>query len=131
MNFKLDRTEQFDLPEENWKQIEGFGGVYQISNKGRLKTHKQGKTYWTIGGKTPQKYLRAQFCINGKVVKQTLIHDLVAENFIRKFDYKTEIVHHISGDKTENNVQNLKIEKRDEHTSHHKKGTKRTQKKGF
>lgn len=27
-----------DLPSEEWKDIEGFEGKYQVSNKGRVKS---------------------------------------------------------------------------------------------
>ena len=32
--------------DEIWKDIKGFEGVYQISNMGRLRSHKSGK--WSI-----------------------------------------------------------------------------------
>ena len=34
----MDRI--MDLPDEVWKEIEGYGGKYMVSNMGRIKSFK-------------------------------------------------------------------------------------------
>lgn len=116
------KTEQYDLPGEEFKWIEGWQNVYAISNLGRYKSFKRNKPYYSFGIKTPQGYMKLKIYEHGKLIAQPLMHDLVAEAFIRKFDKNTELVHHKSKIKTQNNVQNLKIETYKEHGSHHNKG---------
>ena len=45
--FELDKQDRClsleDLPGEVWKDIVGYEGLYQISNKGRLKSFYQGR----------------------------------------------------------------------------------------
>ena len=48
-----------DLPNEEWKEIKGYGGKYQVSNMGRIKSFKHptaklltafpnNKGYWRV-----------------------------------------------------------------------------------
>lgn len=89
--------------EEIWKDIEGYKGLYQISNLGRIysiKTNKIRKFY-----KTSKGYLRVSLCLNGKN-KNFLIHQLVAKAFLPNPENKLQ-VNHIDGIKTNNRVNNL------------------------
>lgn len=36
-SIKKQNTEIINLPNEEWKAVKGFEGLYEISNKGRLK----------------------------------------------------------------------------------------------
>ena len=126
--YNLDRTEQYDLLNENWKQIEGYEGVYQVSDQGRVKKkYKNGKVYYSIGGKAEQGYLQVHLRLNGKLVARKRVHDLVAETFIRPIDYKKQCVHHISGIKNQNALSNLEIVDIASHHSQHNKGKKNSQ----
>lgn len=67
------------ISTEEWRDIEGFVGVYQISNFGRLKSFKQykcGKVMKTTNKKGG--YLSVVLQAEGKT-RSTRIHRLVAE----------------------------------------------------
>lgn len=105
------------MEEEIWKDIQGFEGEYQISNLGRIK-----RTTVTISnGALSNGYYIVNLWKDGKMAKVKLMHDLVAQTFIKKLDSK-EIVHHINQNKLDNRLQNLSILSSKEHTAIHKKG---------
>lgn len=123
-------TEQNDLPNEQWRDLVSFPqtkNIYWISNLGRYKRlYKNGKLFYSFGT-TADGYKALSICLNGKVINRVYIHDLVAEAFIRPFNYKTEICHHISGLKDCNEISNLCIVERSKHTQQHKKGKRLSQ----
>ena len=96
---------------EIWKDIEGYEGLYKVSNLGRVKSlnyrhtckeeilspHKAGDT---------GKYLKVGLWKNGNY-EQMLIHRLVAIAFIPNPKNKPE-VDHIDGNKHNNRVSNLR-----------------------
>ena len=98
---------------ENWKDISGFEGIYQVSDKGRVRsldrkdnignTHK-GKIL--VSQKRPNGYLCVHLSKNGKS-KWFSVHRLVAEAFIEKTDDAHTIVNHIDNDPSNNNASNL------------------------
>lgn len=76
---------------EVWKDINGFEGLYQVSNFGRVKSNKTGKikkpSFNNCG------YLRVSLWNNG-VGKHLFVHRLVAEHFLPNDDlFKIEINH--------------------------------------
>ena len=90
--------------EEIWKDVPGYGGRFQVSNRGRLRVvrcyTRLLQPYQNRDG-----YLVGTFCIEGKKVRQG-VHRFVAEAFLPNLDAK-EQVNHINGDKTDNRVENL------------------------
>ena len=100
---------------EEWKDIEGYEGYYQISNMGRVKSLE--RTVWNGRGyqKVPEKilkgmdngkgYLRVELCKEGKV-KTCRIHRLVAMAFIPNPNNLPE-VNHKDKIRTNNKVENL------------------------
>lgn len=90
---------------EEWKDIEGYEGLYQISNYGRVKSLKYGKEKILKGGKVSSGYLQVGLCKDGKLVRK-YIHRLVAEAFIPNPN-NYEQVNHKDEDKSSNIVLNL------------------------
>ena len=98
---------------EVWKNIEETNGIYQVSNKGRIKRvgiYKNQFTSWhneyiLKPAIHERGYLFVQLSVNGKILRR-YIHRLVAQAFIPNVDKKAT-VNHKNGDKTNNCVENL------------------------
>lgn len=95
---------------EEWKWINGFEGVYQISNLGRLKSFKRCQNGYILSNiNTKGGYLSV--ILSDPIAKKkryTRIHILVAEAFIGNIPHGHH-VHHIDDNKQNNVVSNLEI----------------------
>ena len=104
------------MTEEVWRDIEGYEGLYQVSNMGRVKSLE--RTYIDkIGRERYVKecilkpamdkggYLRVGLC-DGKKRKTFKLHRLVCEAFHENPDNKPQ-VNHINEIKTDNRASNL------------------------
>lgn len=104
--------------EEIWKDIEGYEGLYQVSNLGRVRSldrmtaprKDNGASYPILGTilRTNQRkdgYMSVTFWKDSKAHSQ-LIHKLVANAFIPNPD-NLPVVNHKDEDKTNNRVDNL------------------------
>lgn len=100
--------------EEIWRDIEGFEGLYQVSNLGRVKRVTTGRVL--KGCKDKDGYLRVKLCKNN-VGCYKLIHRLVAQAFIPNHENKPQ-VNHIDEDKTNNMVSNLEWMTAKENSNH-------------
>lgn len=89
------------MDEEIWKDIEGYEGLYQISNTGKvkslikniiLKPRNNGNGYFTVSFNKKEFY----------------IHRLVAKHFLPDYSETLEI-DHINNCRVDNKVENLKI----------------------
>ena len=102
--------------EEIWKDIEGYEGLYQASNLGRVKSLDRivvtktnisrlmkGKVLTIVPD--PNNYMKVLLSKEGKQ-QIYLVHRLVAQAFIPNPDNKPEI-DHINTDRTDNRVENL------------------------
>lgn len=101
--------------EEIWKDIEGYEGLYKVSNKGSISSynkyieHRGGKRFRK--GKimkpaiTPKGYKRIRLSKNG-TGKSFMLHRLVAQAFIPNLEGKPQI-NHIDGNKENNVIDNL------------------------
>jgi hypothetical protein len=88
---------------EEWRDIEGYEGLYQVSNMGRVKSLNHGKE--TIMKPKIEKYIRITLTKTNK--RQIYyIHRLVAIAFIPNPENKPDI-NHIDGNKKYNYVENL------------------------
>lgn len=103
--------------KEVWKDVVGYEGIYEVSNYGRVRTHKDKTTYtkkhgvrhWQqryLKNKTPNgRDVRVALWKDGKC-KDFLVHRLVAFAFIPTVKGK-ECINHIDGNPKNNNVENL------------------------
>lgn len=90
---------------EIWKEIDGYYGLYKISNIGRVKSFKY-KCERILKLKTNNKgYKWITLCLDG-VKKNYLIHRLVATYFLDNKN-NCEVVNHIDEDPSNNDVSNL------------------------
>ena len=88
---------------EEWKDITGYEGLYQISNLGRVKTLRTNKIMRQE--KIRSGYLRVMLSNNGNS-KRFLVHRLVAQEFITNPSSLPE-VNHKDENKLNNTVENL------------------------
>ena len=93
-----------NLEGEEWKEIAGYNGDYQVSNFGRVKSFKY-KTPRILTPVLRSCYLSVSLSIGNKA-KQHSIHVLAAEAFIPNPDNKPE-VNHDDGNKFNCHVSNL------------------------
>jgi hypothetical protein len=107
---------------ELWKEIKGYEGIYEVSNKGNVRT-VAGKTTFTahhgirnwkqrvlkFKGKNPKTGNRVSLWKNGNL-KDYLVCRLVAYTFFQQ-DYNdhSKTVNHIDGNRFNNNIENLEI----------------------
>lgn len=91
---------------EQWRDITGYEGLYQVSNYGRVRRQYQNGKVRILkpidGGRG---YLRVTLSKND-TKNNCFIHRLVAQAFLDNPDNKPQ-VNHISGIKTDNSVENL------------------------
>lgn len=106
---------------EKWKDIDGYNGMYQVSNKGKVRSWKNNK--W---GKLKSPKILSAFKVNGYFrvalsknnnATQYSIHRLVCEAFIPNPENKRE-VNHIDAVKTNNEISNLEWVTSSENKNH-------------
>lgn len=88
---------------EQWRDVAGYEGIYQVSDQGRVKRVDRGNTMKPVP--TKDGYLRVKLCKDG-VQWSTTVHRLVAAAFVENKECKPE-VNHKNGDKTDNRAANL------------------------
>ena len=95
------------LSKETWKDIDGFNGLYQVSNYGKVRSNFHGKGYRILKPSinSPKYYYITLYDGFGKR-KNIQIHRLVAEYFLNKIEGK-ECVNHKDCNRLNNCVDNL------------------------
>lgn len=92
------------MNNEIWKPIKGYEGVYEVSNRGNVKTLRKNKVMSQQIGKK-NGYCYVGLFKNGKT-KKLLVHRIVAMAFIDNPMGK-RTVNHKDGNKRNNAVENL------------------------
>lgn len=88
--------------DEIWKDIEGYEGLYQVSNLGNVKSVRKNKL---IGNNNHRGYRHACLCVDGKETYKS-VHRLVADAFIPNPE-NLPCVNHKDENKLNNVVSNL------------------------
>lgn len=110
------------MSEEKWLWVDGYEGLYMVSDQGRVMSvpRKTGRNSWPgrtmRQGKGNSGYLHVCLCVKSKA-KTREVHRLVAEAFLERPHGKTE-VNHIDGNKTNNAASNLEWVTRSENVLH-------------
>lgn len=93
------------MTDEIWCPINGYEGIYEVSDQGRVKSLKFGKERILKTDKVVGGYLQVTLCKNGEL-KKYRVHRLVAKTFIPNPDNLPQ-VNHKDENKTNNSVHNL------------------------
>lgn len=90
---------------EIWKDIQGYEGLYQVSNLGNVKSLKTNKNLYYSKSTRTKNYLKVLLVKNG-IRKSLYVHRLVAETFIDNPENKL-IVNHKDYNPMNNKANNL------------------------
>lgn len=115
-----------EIVTEEWRDVEGYKGTYQVSNLGRVKrlaktiVDTSGRTYnqpeKVLGtAKKSQRYPMVDLYLNNQR-KNTRVHRLVAHAFLG--DPGDLVVNHKNGNRFDNRVSNLEYVTQGENIQH-------------
>ena len=93
------------LPNEEWRDVVGWEGLYQVSNLGRVKSIRRNKMLSPRKGRLS--YLSVALCKDGSF-NNRWIHRLVYEAFVEQIPKDKEI-DHINRKPWDNRLENLRL----------------------
>lgn len=104
------------METEIWKDVEGYKGIYQISDQGRVKSlsrkiyRSDGREY-CIKERMLKLHKRCDYFFvnlqNNCNIEVVSLHRLVAQHFLPAPDAENIYVNHLNGDKEDNRAINL------------------------
>jgi hypothetical protein len=101
-----------DINGEIWKDLDGFDGLYQASNFGRIKNQKRIK---------PQYLDKDGYCLIHLIFKEKTklfrVHRLIAKCFIDN-EYNKKQVNHKNSNPNDNRIENLEWVSASENNCH-------------
>ena len=104
----IDNFTDIELEREQWRDIDGYEGVYQVSDLGRVRSLKFGKTRMLKGTKNSDGYLFVDLLRGGKRTRKSIsVHRLVAQTFVPNDDESKTVVNHKNEIRTDNRAVNL------------------------
>lgn len=102
----IENFSKEELTNEQWRDVDGYDGVYQVSDLGRVRSKKYGDWRVMKSRKTNWGYLMVGLWKDGKQ-KKLYVHRLVASAFIENNNILNDQVNHRNEDKTDNRAENL------------------------
>lgn len=107
MNTYFNRFTEEELEREQWRDVYGYDGAYQVSDLGRVRSRKKSGEWRKIRQyKQYNGYLFVMLYKDGKA-KKHLSHRLVAQYFVPNDNLFNTVVHHIDECKQNNSAKNL------------------------
>lgn len=95
-----------ELAQEQWRDIFGYEGAYQVSDLGRVRSLKFGRVKVLRARKTNWGYVKVQLSKDGKQ-KTANVHRLVASAFIPNDNIFNNEINHKDENKENNRASNL------------------------
>ena len=102
----IDNFTDTELKNEVWRDIDGYDGVYQVSDLGRVRSRKSGEWKVLKAYKDKDGYSIVCMYRDGNR-KPFLVHRLVASALIPNDNILNSEINHINEVKTDNRVSNL------------------------
>ena len=102
----MEKFSKTELENEKWKDIDGYDGMYQVSDLGRVRSKYSGEWKILKPRNNGQGYLQICLYLDGKR-KNHKVHRLVAQAFIPNIDESKTDINNINEIKSDNRVSNL------------------------
>jgi len=94
---------------EVWRDIEGYGGKYQVSNKGRVQSFKRYRKGIVLKANPSSSKYATVYLWQDNVKRNKTVHRLMLAAFPEHFIGNGCFVDHIDRDKLNNNLSNLRM----------------------